>query len=255
MYIAAMSIRIANSPKCFKEGTLVETEDGLKPIDEIQVGDKVLAYDEETGGQAYKPVLRLFRNTSQDWTGVTVNGEEIISTPKHKYYLPESKSWKSAEELKVGTKVLLTDGSYGIIEAVKAIHNDEPETTYNFEVADFHTYYVTESKVLVHNVCGQSFNGSNDINFESAEKLNSHFAKHGQEFGGLYQSANEYLAGANYVVKNGTYVSQMNGYVRFIGVGGKANYAFVGLTQSGQHITTFGVRSVSSLTKIPWLIP
>ena len=28
-----------------------------------------------------------------------------------------------------------------------------PETTYNFEVADYHTYYVCESGVLVHNRC------------------------------------------------------------------------------------------------------
>ena len=30
---------------------------------------------------------------------------------------------------------------------------DAPETTYNFEVADFHTYYVSASNVLVHNKC------------------------------------------------------------------------------------------------------
>lgn len=45
--------------QCFKEGTLVETEEGLKPIEDIEVGDKVLAYDEVTGEQAYKPVVRL----------------------------------------------------------------------------------------------------------------------------------------------------------------------------------------------------
>ena len=28
-----------------------------------------------------------------------------------------------------------------------------PETTYNFEVADYHTYYVCECGVLVHNRC------------------------------------------------------------------------------------------------------
>ena len=48
--------------QCFKEGTFVETEEGLKPIEDIKVGDKVLAYDEETGEQAYKSVVRLFRN-------------------------------------------------------------------------------------------------------------------------------------------------------------------------------------------------
>lgn len=47
--------------------TLVETEAGVKPIEEIQAGDLVLAYDEETGEQAYKPVVRLFRNQSREW--------------------------------------------------------------------------------------------------------------------------------------------------------------------------------------------
>ena len=30
---------------------------------------------------------------------------------------------------------------------------DTPEDTYNFEVEDCHTYYVTDSDVLVHNDC------------------------------------------------------------------------------------------------------
>ena len=64
--------------------------------------------------------------------------------------MPETKEWISAEDLKIGVKVLLSDGSYGIIEAVRAIHYDIPQTTYNFEVADFHTYYVGNG-VLVHN--------------------------------------------------------------------------------------------------------
>ena len=54
-------------------------------------------------------------------------------------------------ELKIGSKLLLSDGSYAIIEAVRAIHYDESQTTYNFEVADFHTYYVGNG-VLVHNM-------------------------------------------------------------------------------------------------------
>ena len=80
---------------CFKEGTLVETEEGLKPIEEIEVGDKVLTYDEETGEQAYKPVVQLFRNTTEEWCTVSVKSEngqefEIVSTPGHKYYLPDN---------------------------------------------------------------------------------------------------------------------------------------------------------------------
>ena len=48
---------------------------------------------------------------------------------------------------------MLSDGGYGIIESVKPISYDEPQTTYNFEVADVHTYYVGNG-VLVHNMSG-----------------------------------------------------------------------------------------------------
>ena len=34
---------------CFVAGTLVTTEDGFKPIEEIEVGDKVLSENEFTG--------------------------------------------------------------------------------------------------------------------------------------------------------------------------------------------------------------
>ncbi len=143
---------------CFMSGTLVLTAAGLKKIEEIREGDLVLAYDEETGEQAYKPVVRLFRNESKDWVGVTVNGKEIISTPGHKYYLPETKAWVSAEDLKVGYKVLTSDGEYATIEAVRPIHYETPQTTYNFEVEGFHTYYVGNG-VLVHNMNGADCGG------------------------------------------------------------------------------------------------
>lgn len=91
--------------------------------------------------------------------------------------------------------------------------------------------------------------------FTSSEKLLDHYEKHNSEFGGIYNSLDDYLNGANYVIENGQYVSEMNGYIRFFGANGKANYAFVGLTADGSQITTFGIRSVSELSKvIPWLV-
>ena len=87
----------------------VLTAAGLEKIEEIREEDIVLAYEEETGEQAYKPVVQLFRNESKDWVGVTVNGKEIISTPGHKYYLPETRAWVSAKELKVSDHVGLSN--------------------------------------------------------------------------------------------------------------------------------------------------
>ena len=48
---------------------------------------------------------------------------------------------------------MLSTGEDVTIEKVEVEKLTEAETTYNFEVADFHTYYVTEKDVLVHNMC------------------------------------------------------------------------------------------------------
>ena len=46
---------------CLVAGTLVDTKTGLRPIEEIEVGDLVWARDEETGETAFKAVTDLIR--------------------------------------------------------------------------------------------------------------------------------------------------------------------------------------------------
>ena len=144
-------------PHCFAAGTLVacrnaDGEEIHKPIEEIEVGDEVLSYDEETGEQGYKLVVRLFRNQTKEWYHVFVDGEEIRCTGEHPFYV-KGKGFIPAKELKSGDKCLLSTGEDVTIEKVEVETLTEAEITYNFEVADFHTYYVTEKDVLVHNTC------------------------------------------------------------------------------------------------------
>ena len=69
-----------------------------------------------------------------------------------------------AKELKVHEQVLTTDVICVIIKEIQVEQLATPETTYNFEVEDYHTYYVTESKVLVHNKCIFDELGVKDFN-------------------------------------------------------------------------------------------
>ena len=101
-------------PHCFIAGTLVaclsaDGEEIHKPIEEIDVGDRVLAYDEETGEQAYKPVVHLFRNETKEWYHVFIDGEEIECTGEHPFYV-KGKGFIPAKELKSGDKCLLSTG-------------------------------------------------------------------------------------------------------------------------------------------------
>ncbi len=138
------------SGNCFIAGTLILCLHGYKKIEDIKIGDIVLSYNEETGKREYKPVVRLFRNESKDWVKVKIADDEIESTLGHKYYLPLVKQWVSACDLHKGDFVLLSNGDTVKIQSIEFVHYDTSQTTYNFEVADCHTYYV-QCGVLVHN--------------------------------------------------------------------------------------------------------
>ena len=47
----------------------------------------------------------------------------------------------------------MLNGEHVVLELVQHEILESPVTTYNFEVEDFHTYYVGEENVLVHNKC------------------------------------------------------------------------------------------------------
>ena len=116
------------------------------------VGDYVWATDPETGVTELKQVTQLFRNETNEWIHVTVNGEEITCTPNHPFYSPV-KGWTSACKLRAGDVLVTLNGEYVVVEQVQHELLEMPETTYNFEVGDFHTYYVGDTEVLVHNEC------------------------------------------------------------------------------------------------------
>jgi hypothetical protein len=137
---------------CFVAGTLVATVVGHIGIENIKEGDWVWATNPETGETALKEVVRLFRNETEEWIHVTVNGEEIICTPEHPFYSPV-KGWTNAVDLRAGDILVMLNGEYVVIEQVQHELLESPEATYNFEVEDYHTYYVGSTEVLVHNRC------------------------------------------------------------------------------------------------------
>ena len=147
-----------NSPYCFVAGTLVLTVAGTVVIETIQAGDMVWAWDEETGEVAPKEVVETYINESYELIHVFVDGEEIITTPAHPFYSPV-KGWTNAVHLRAGDILVLVNGEYVIVEKVQHEILETPVTVYNFQVEDYHTYYVSDAGVLVHNNCGREGGG------------------------------------------------------------------------------------------------
>ncbi|WP_046234908.1 polymorphic toxin-type HINT domain-containing protein, partial [Paenibacillus algorifonticola] len=152
---------------CFTAGTKIITDEGEKNIEEIEVGDMVLSKDDETGNIAYKEVLNLFRNERDVIYKLTIGGKLIETTFNHPFWV-EGKGWVLAEDLKEGYKLLDSDGKLFTIDLIEIIKLKENVTVYNFEVADFHTYFVTDLSIWVHNTntdsCSSGGTGRNLLN-------------------------------------------------------------------------------------------
>ncbi len=145
---------------CFVADTLVYAENDTIPIQDISAGDKVWAWDEQTGTVALKEVVETYINETDELIHIFVSGEEIITTPSHPFYSPV-KGWTKATHLRAGDILVLVNGEYVVVERVQHEILEAPVTVYNFQVEDYHTYFVADAGVLVHNSC-QKFSTTKD---------------------------------------------------------------------------------------------
>ena len=88
---------------CFPAGTPVATKDGLRPIEEIEMGDWVYAYNEKTGETKLRQVLGTVQREVDAIVEISLGEEKIRTTPEHPFYI--NGQWKAAGELEVGEMV------------------------------------------------------------------------------------------------------------------------------------------------------
>ena len=138
------------NPVCFVAGTMVLTASGLTAIEKIRAGDKVISTNAETFETEEKLVLETYIRQTDKLIHLVINGEEIITTETHPFYVKD-RGFVDAGELLVGDSLLDVHGNVLLIEDIQIEYPEEPTTVYNFQVEDFHTYYVGENATLVHN--------------------------------------------------------------------------------------------------------
>ena len=143
-------IRVCLGNGCFIAGTLVTTNSGLKPIEEIKIGNYVLSRNEETGEDSYKKVTDTLVRSTQEICTIELETGKIKSTTGH-LFMVKDKWWKAAVELVAGDILLTSDGKEQVVKSIKVEEKGYPVTTYNLSVEDNHTFFVGTEKVLTHN--------------------------------------------------------------------------------------------------------
>jgi len=143
--------------RCFGAGTLVMTADGRKPIEDVTVGERVMARDEVSGETELRTVEHVIvRNDREVFELTFADGEqrEVISvTSDHRFHTTE-RGWVVSAELQIGEAIESLDGRRLMFEARSAQARKAP--TFNLSVAEDHNYFVGESGLWVHNCtpCG-----------------------------------------------------------------------------------------------------
>ena len=138
------------NPVCFVAGTMVLTASGLTAIEKIRAGDKVISTNAETFETEEKLVLETYIRQTDKLIHLVINGEEIITTETHPFYVKD-RGFVDAGELLVGDSLRDVHGNVLLIKDMQIEYPEEPTTVYNFQVEDFHTYHVGQNAALVHN--------------------------------------------------------------------------------------------------------
>lgn len=132
---------------CFVAGTPVAVKDGYRNIEDIQIGDEVWAWNETSEELELKPVIDLMQRES-DHTITIFTEDEIIETTAEHPFLANG-AWKNAADLITGDKISTKDKN--VVEIKNTQFNYTSKKVFNFEVGDWHTYFVGILEILVHN--------------------------------------------------------------------------------------------------------
>ncbi|THU38416.1 hypothetical protein FAM09_17250 [Niastella caeni] len=134
---------------CFTEGTTVLTSKGYKPIEQIAIGDSVWAYSDSLHVMKLQRVIHVFTQTFDQYFVIYFKGHKLEVTHEHPFYVHGK--WTKAQDLIAGDTLTTFNNLKLSIDSIRFIQKSNPITVYNFTVEGYHTYYVSESSILVHN--------------------------------------------------------------------------------------------------------
>jgi Pretoxin HINT domain/HEAT repeats len=130
---------------CFAAGTLVQTTNGPRAIESVQVGDLVLSENTTSGLLEFQPVVATHLNEPSPTLRIVVDDETIVATGIHRFW-KAGKGWTMARDLKAGDRLRMVGG----VIKIKSIEPDATQPVFNLDVALNRDFFVGKRGLLVH---------------------------------------------------------------------------------------------------------
>lgn len=131
----------------FIAGTLVPTEQGVIPIEQVDLGDCVTAcIDGELF--AYSVTYVTHYNVN-DYVKIKIGEDYVCAAPEQKIYVI-GKQWVNVRELTLSDRLLCINGSVKCIDSLEIIH--EQQKMYALSVDSSHLFCVSHHGIIVHNI-------------------------------------------------------------------------------------------------------
>lgn len=129
---------------CLALGTQIQTESGLKSIENIQIGDLVVAQNIGSGQLSLRPVLRTTRRPEAPTRDIRLSsGETIRATLGHPWWVT-GKGWVKTKNLQKDYILRTPEG----FEKIDDLQEREPIETLNLVIDEDHTFFVGQSRLL-----------------------------------------------------------------------------------------------------------
>lgn len=132
---------------CFPAGTPIHTQQGIRKIEQIREGDLVWSEHETSGQISLKKVIATIRKEIDTTVQIELEGETIETTAEHPFYTQDG--WKDAADLTEQDHIQTKNKKWYRVKGQNFLYNKKK--VYNFEVEDWHTYFVGKLAWLVHN--------------------------------------------------------------------------------------------------------
>ncbi|MFD1887617.1 polymorphic toxin-type HINT domain-containing protein [Paenibacillus wenxiniae] len=139
---------------------------------------------------AYKETTITFNRKTDEIYKIHVGGQMIESTFNHPFYV-KNKGWTFVKDLTVGDLLVQSNGNTLKIDSIEFLHKHV--TVYNLTVDEFHTYFISDLGIWVHNtdVCVFSAKGNGELRATRRPAFDE-WMKEGVEVNGQHFNLNKH---------------------------------------------------------------